>query len=84
MRQIGKKYHTEGDIYKHDGTLIPASEPLILFRGRDRLVPQLLDYYLKLRLELGGPQGHIDLLKTDIDSIKQWQNNHPNEVKTPE
>jgi hypothetical protein len=83
MRQIGGKYHTEGDIYKYDGELIPSDEPVILFRGRDRLVPQVLDFYYALRSKITEPEQHLELLKKDMDDIVAWQKANPDKVRTP-
>jgi hypothetical protein len=83
MRQIGAKYHTEGDIYKYDGTLIPPGEPVILFRARDRLVPDVLDFYLALREKITSPKQNLSLLRADSDAIKAWQLSNPDKVRTP-
>ena len=81
MRHIGVKYHTAGDIYKYDGTLIPRDEPLFLFRGRDQLVPKTLEFYLELRRAAGTPG--LDILLQDLDQIKAWQKANPAKLKTP-
>ena len=84
MRRIGEKYYTDGKgIFKFDHTPIPEDEPLILFRGRDRLVPKMLDYYLQLRLEITDPKQNIPLLRSDIDAITAWQQANPDLVRTP-
>ena len=48
MRKIDGKYQTSGDITKLDGTPIPEDEPLFLFRAHDKLLVQLLEYYMEL------------------------------------
>jgi len=84
MRHIGEKYYTDGKgIFKFDHTPIPEDEPLFLFRGRDRLVPQLLKYYLELRQEITEPKQNIQLLKADIDKIEAWQKANADKVRTP-
>jgi hypothetical protein len=83
MRHIGGKYHTEGDIYKYDGELIPRDEPVILFRGRDRLVSQVLEFYYTLRSKITDPEQNLVLLKKDIDEIVAWQKANPDKVRTP-
>lgn len=84
MRQIDGKYKTDGDIFKLDGTLIPADEPLILFRGKDKLLPQLLEKYNELCEEGGSPQEQINQIKQQINVIKAWQANNIAKVKIPD
>jgi len=84
MRNIGTKYRTTGDISRFDGEAIPIDEPLILFRGRDRLVPQLLDHYKALRIKAGGVADKLELLQEDIDIIKTWQAEHHDRTKMPD
>ncbi|MDB5178530.1 MAG: hypothetical protein JWN01_473 [Patescibacteria group bacterium] len=84
MRQIDTKYQTSGDITKLDGTPIPADEPLMLFRGRDKLLPQLLDHYKVLRINAGSSEKFIKILQKQIDAIKQWQANNPDRIRIPD
>ena len=84
MRQIDGKYYIEGDqIFKYDHTPIPEDEPLMLFRGRDRLVPQMLEYYLKLRQEITEPKQNLTFLTGAMEKIQAWQKAHPDRVRTP-
>lgn len=84
MRQIDGKYQTSGDITKLDGTPIPLDEPLILFRGKDKLLPQLLEKYAALCQEAGSPEQQLTLLRKRIDEINDWQTNHQDKVKVPD
>jgi len=84
MRQIDTKYKTSGTITKLDGTPIPDDEPLILFRGRDRLLVQMLEHYLQLRRKANSSNARLQLLNDQIEIIKQWQTGNPNKTKTPE
>lgn len=84
MRQIDGKYQTSGDITKLDGTPIPQDEPLILFRGKDKLLPRLLEQYKQLCQDGGSPQGQLDLLQQRIDEIKLWQDGNQDRVKIPD
>jgi hypothetical protein len=84
MRKIDSKYQTSGDITKLDGTPIPEDEPLILFRGKDKLLPQLLEQYQQLCREAGSPEAHISTMQSDIDGIKEWQASHQDKVKVPD
>ncbi len=84
MRQIDSKYKTSGDITKLDGTPIPEDEPLILFRGHDKLLPELLESYLEQCRAAGSPQPHLSTLQQRIDAVKQWQAGNPDKVKVPD
>ncbi len=56
VRRIDLKHHIdeEGQIVKSgNGVPIPEGEPLILFRGRDRLAVPMLNAYRKLCVEDG-------------------------------
>ena len=84
MRQIDKKYMTSGDITKLDGTPIPLDEPLILFRGRDRVLVQLLEYYAQLCEQAGSPERQLKLIDEKIGEIKAWQEDNQARLKVPD
>jgi hypothetical protein len=63
--------------------MIPRDEPVILFRARDSLVPQLLDFYLQLRGKISDPAQNLPLLEADIFIIKAWQKANSDKVRTP-
>lgn len=84
MRQIDGKYKTSGDITKLDGTSIPEDEPLILFRGQDKLLLELLEKYNELCKNAGSPQQQLDKISQQMEKIKQWQVSHPDRLKTPD
>lgn len=84
MRQIDEKYQTDGDITKLDGTPIPTDEPLILFRGKDKLLPELLKRYQELCQQAGSPAGQIESLQKRIDTIIEWQTSNPDKLKIPD
>lgn len=84
MRQIDSKYKTSGDVTKLDGTPIPADEPLMLFRGKDALLPQLIEDYKRLSQEAGSPPEHLATLDEKIQSLKSWQAANADKVKTPD
>ncbi len=84
MRTIGSKYQIQGDVMcTSNGQPIPADEPLMLFRGRDRLLPALLDYYLQLRQQSGMTPEQLADLQAQVDAIKQWQASYPDRLKMP-
>jgi hypothetical protein len=84
MRRIDTKYQTSGDISKLDGTPIPNDEPLILFRGRDRLVLPMLEHYLELRLKAGTSDKNLGLLREQMRVIKDWQQGNTDRTRIPE
>lgn len=63
---------------------IPDDEPVIVFRGRDRLVVSMLDTYLTLCASAGSPQRHLDLIQSSREDIRAWQAAHPERTRTPD
>lgn len=61
---------------------IPDDEPVIIFRARDVLLPQVLEYYHNLCVEAGSPDHHLDGLCDVIDAVLDWQSGH--ETKVPD
>lgn len=84
MRQIDGKYKTDGVITKIDGTPLPDDEPLILFRGQDKLLPELLKHYNQLCVQAGSPPTQTQAVEERIKAIEQWQAEHPERVKVPD
>jgi hypothetical protein len=84
MRQIDGKYKTDGNITKLDGTPIPDDEPLVLFRAKDKLLPQLLEDYKKLCQDAGCQSQQVETLGPLIQQAKDWQAANPDKVKLPD
>jgi len=84
MRKIDGKYQISGDITKIDGTPIPEHEPLILFRGKDKLLLPLLEKYVELCRHAGSPEAQIVSLEQRINEIKDWQATHHDRLKVPD
>ena len=63
---------------------IPADEPVIVFRGRDVMVPQVLIRYKALCEQHGSPQRHLVLVQEAIERIAEWQLQHEDRVRTPD
>jgi hypothetical protein len=63
---------------------IPGDEPVILFRGRDRLVPEMLAHYILLCEQAGSPGRHLDLARGCRQKIMGWQAEHPDRVRVPD
>lgn len=84
MRQIDGKYKTDGNITKLNGTPIPDDEPLVLFRAKDKLLPQLLEDYKKLCQDAGCQPQQVETLGPLIQVTKDWQAANPDKVKLPD
>ena len=84
MRQIDGKYKTDGNVTKLDGTPIPDDEPLVLFRAKDKLLPQLLEDYNKLCQDAGCQAQQVETLGPLIQQVKDWQATHQDKVKLPD
>ena len=84
MRQIDGKYKTNGNITKMDGTPIPDDEPLILFRAKDKLLPQVIENYKKLCQDAGCQPQQIETLGQLIQQVKDWQAANPDKVRLPD
>jgi hypothetical protein len=63
---------------------IPADEPVIVFRARDALTVPMLKFYAQLCQEEGSPPRHVDLVRSTRDTFQCWQNDHPDQVRTPD
>lgn len=63
---------------------IPAEEPVIVFRARDVITPELLLNYLNLCIIHESPQRHLDLIQGTIQLFKAWQEDNPDKVKIPD
>ena len=84
MRQIDGKYKTDGNITKLDGTPIPDDEPLVLFRAKDKLLPQLLEEYKKLCQDAGCQSQQVETLGPLTQQVRDWQVANPDKVKLPD
>ena len=56
---------------------IAETEPVVVFRAQDRLLPKLLKVYSILCELAGSPQHHLDLIHATTMRVKQWQGMHP-------
>jgi hypothetical protein len=75
---IDRKY---GRVTLERGT-VGADEPVVVFRGQDKLLTHVLDAYWALCLVAGSPQRHLDVIHEARNAIVAWQAGHP--TKTPE
>lgn len=63
---------------------VPADEPVIVFRARDRLTTKLIGIYWNLCKEAGSPQRHLDIINATHDRFEAWQDAHEDQVRTPD
>lgn len=63
---------------------IPEDEPVIVFRARDALSCPLLSAYHRLCQENGVPAFHQALVEQNYTAFADWQEAHPDLVRTPD
>ena len=94
MRKIDGKYHIEASIgddgttvinivKTSNGQIIPEDEPLMLFRGRDRLAVPMSENYKQLCVEDGCVEQHIQSAQVCVDLFKKFAQEHPERMKQP-
>jgi hypothetical protein len=72
-----------GNIETEFGT-IPPDERVIVFRARDKNTIKLLAYYLHLCAKSGSPVRHLHIIIETLRSFRQWQDEHPDQVRNPD
>lgn len=70
-----------GKITLEKGT-IGENEPVVVFRAKDALLPEVLDAYYIHCYKSGSPEEHLNRIKETQKKIKHWQYN--NETKIPD
>lgn len=71
-----------GDVVLEHGH-IPEDEPVVVFRARDKHLPEILDLYHTLCQNGGSPVRHLDLINESMQEIIDWQNENPGKVRVP-
>jgi hypothetical protein len=71
-----------GEVTTERGQFEP-DEPVVLFRGRDRLLPKMLKIYRLLCELAGSPDHHLDAIHQSAERVKAWQAANPSLVRTP-
>lgn len=75
---IDQKY---GKVTTEFGT-IGEHEPVVVFRGRDVLLPRLLELYARECEAAGAPKRHINLVRVVERTIVEWQGSHGSQLPT--
>ncbi len=73
-----------GRITIEHGEEIPEDEPVVVFRGRDRLLPAILNIYIELCDLAGSPENHVELATGTYELVSNWQLENPHKVRTPQ
>lgn len=63
---------------------IPDDEPVIVFRARDVLSPQVLQGYLMLCQDAGSPKRHLALVAAALGRFLAWQDANEPRVRKPD
>jgi len=63
---------------------IGEDEPVVLFRARDVLLPDVMAYYLHKCAERGSPKKHLDLIRSTEGIVGAWQEANPDKVQVPQ
>lgn len=61
-----------------------SDEPCIVFRGKDALVPGLLEMYAQESSRQGATSDFKDAVMTRWQEICDWQEDNPDRVKIPD
>ena len=85
LKAIDPKYHIEdGLIVKtSNGVPVPEDEPLILFRGRDRLALPMLQAYRELCVEDGCTAYQLEGIDNRIAAFEAFQREQSARMKQP-
>lgn len=79
MKRIDNKHHMEGEqiVKTGNGVPIPDDEPVILFRGRDRLALPVLRFYRDLCVADGCTDFQLNSLDGMIRAFEEFAATSP-------
>lgn len=86
VRKIDLKHHIneKGEIVKTgNGVVVPDHEPLILFRGRDRLAVPMLRAYRQLCIDDGCNDFQLGQIDELIGRFVKFAEDNPQTMKQP-
>lgn len=85
MRHIDPKYHIRGDLIvkTSNNDPVPDDEPLILFRGRDRLALPMLRAYRELCVADGCTTYQMEGIDNRISAFETFQRKQAGRMKQP-
>lgn len=67
---------------QHDN--IPDDEPVFMVRARDKLSLDIIGYYMFRSIQAGSSRGHLQMVMGAIEEFRFWQEQHPEDMKTPD
>lgn len=79
---IDAKY--TGFVRKFDNDEVVPDGEWILFRVKDRALPELLDAYWEICANLGSSPEHLAGIRALNSRVIEWQLAHPDQVKVPD
>lgn len=80
MKRIDDKHHLDGEQIIKTGNGVPIDldvEPVILFRGRDKLAVKMLEYYRQLCVEDGCNDHQLATMDNRIGLFKEFAASSP-------
>jgi hypothetical protein len=86
MLKIDEKFHLEDEtiVKTSNGEVLnPGTEPLIVFRSRDKLALPMLDYYRYLCVQDGCTDYQLEVLDRRIAMFRKFKENNPDKMKQP-
>lgn len=55
-------------------------EPVIVFRAKDKLLPNVLAHYMQVCIMAGSPRHHLSIILDTIARVRDWQSQNPTKV----
>lgn len=79
MRQIDEKHSIDGDriIKTATGEEVPENEPVILYRGRDRLALPMMRFYRELCVKDGATDYQLESMDRMIARFEKFAKENP-------
>lgn len=68
-----------GRVTLEKGT-VGEDEPVIVFRAQDKLLPEVLNAYMRLAIHAGCPERHLEAIEDAKNAIEDWQKDNPTQV----
>jgi hypothetical protein len=62
---------------------IGEDEPVVIFRARDVILPEVLAFYHHKCWQVQSPDKHLNLVRNSMDQVIDWQKANPKEVQVP-
>lgn len=73
---IDRKY---GRVQMERGT-IDDDEPVVVFRARDKFLPDVLALYFEMCRNAGSHEKHLEGIRISLDDVVEWQETHATQV----